>query len=156
VQAYAGKQFTGIERGGERERGGEGGTHTFSHPVSKQVKSCRAGKLNIRDGFARIDDGRLKLFNCHIARHFTTAEWFNHEEVRARYLLANKAEINKMQKQMGTKGLTLIPLRAYFNENGFIKVPPLLSLLHYPCNSPSSSPSCPHICIYISCLVLQR
>jgi len=142
------KRYQESEREGEREREREGerGTYTCSYPVRKQVKSCRAGKLNIKDGFARIDDGRLKLFNCHIARHFTTAEWFNHEEVRARYLLANKAEINKMQKQMGTKGLTLIPLRAYFNENGFIKVPPpLLSLLHYLDTCPSSSSSCPHI-----------
>lgn len=46
------------------------------------MKSCRAGKITIRDGFARVDpDGQLKLVNVHIAKHFTTAAFFNHEEV---------------------------------------------------------------------------
>ena len=43
-------------------------------------------------------------------------------QVRPRYLLAHKAEIKKMEKMMGTKGFTLVPLKAYFNDNGFIKV----------------------------------
>lgn len=54
-----------------------------SPPPLDQVKSARAGKMNIRDGFARVEEnGRLRLLNCHIAKHFTTGAFFNHEEVR--------------------------------------------------------------------------
>lgn len=90
--------------------------------VGTEVKSCRQGKINIKDSFARVDkDGQLKLYNCHIARHFTTGAYFNHEETRARVLLANRQEIAKLLKSQEVKGYTLVPLRIYFNDNGFLK-----------------------------------
>ncbi|EKX54076.1 hypothetical protein GUITHDRAFT_100325 [Guillardia theta CCMP2712] len=91
--------------------------------VGTEVKSCRAGKMNIEEGFARVDkNGALKLHNCHISRHMTTGTFFNHEEKRVRDLLAHKTEILKMAKAQDIKGNTLIPLRAYFNDRRLLKV----------------------------------
>jgi len=90
--------------------------------VGTEVKSCRQGKINIKDSFARVDkDGQLKLFNSHIARHFTTGNYFNHEETRVRVLLAHKQEISKLLKLQEVKSFTLVPLRVYFTSTGFLK-----------------------------------
>ena len=90
--------------------------------VGTEVKSCRAGKMQIGEGYVRVDrDGQLKLFNCNIAQHDHTGSVFNHEERRPRVLLAHRSEINQILKRQAQKGGTCVPLRVYFNDIGFLK-----------------------------------
>jgi SsrA-binding protein len=85
-----------------------------------EVKSMRAGKANLQDAFARIEDGQLWLYNCHISP-YEFGNRFNHDPVRKRRLLAHSNEIMRLNQQMKEKGLTLIPLKLYFKRN-WVKV----------------------------------
>lgn len=87
-----------------------------------EVKSCRAGKVALRDGFARVDGGSCFLHNVDIAPHATTAAYFQHESLRKRRLLLHKAEIRKLGSEVAKQGATLIPLRFYFNARNVLKV----------------------------------
>ena len=90
--------------------------------VGTEVKSCRAGKVTLRDGYCRVKDGECWLENVHIAQHGTTGSYFQHDEVRARRLLLHKREIQKLEEAIAQRGLTVVPLSAYFNEKSFLKV----------------------------------
>lgn len=90
--------------------------------VGTEVKSVRNGKVNLRDGFASLEDGEIFLKNVHIAEHGETGQFFNHEPKRARRLLLHKKEIRKFRQKLMEKGLTLVPLRMYFNERSWLKV----------------------------------
>ena len=90
--------------------------------VGTEVKSCRAGKVTLRDGYCRIDDGECWLHNVNIARHETAGAYFQHEETRPRRLLLHKREIRKLEDAVNQKGLTIVPLAAYFNEKSYLKV----------------------------------
>lgn len=86
-----------------------------------EVKSIRAGKVNLRDGFAQIKDGELWLQNVHISPHTTTIQQYNHEPRRMRRLLLHKGEIRKLIGKVEQKGLTLVPLKLYVTR-GWIKI----------------------------------
>ena len=87
-----------------------------------EVKSLRAGKANLRDGYAQIDDrGELMLLNVHIS-FYTFATHNPNEPLRSRKLLLHKTEIRKLIGKLKEKGLALIPLKIYFNEKGKAKV----------------------------------
>lgn len=86
-----------------------------------EVKSVRAGKVNLRDGFALIRNGEAQLLNVHISPHHTTSEIFNHDPRRTRKLLLHKDEIRKLTGKVEQQGLTLVPLRMYL-KRGWIKV----------------------------------
>ena len=86
-----------------------------------EVKSIRAGRVNLNDSFARIENGRVLLYNMHISA-YAQASIFNVDPLRVRLLLLHKNEINKMAGEVMQRGLTLIPLRLYFNERGFAKI----------------------------------
>ena len=86
-----------------------------------EVKSIRAGKVNLRDGFALIRNGETLLLNVHISPHDTTGSYFNHDPRRTRKLLLHKEEIRKLVGQVDQKGLTLVPLRMYL-KGGWVKV----------------------------------
>lgn len=87
-----------------------------------EVKSLRAGKANLRDGYAQIDDrGEMMLMNVHIA-FYTYATHNPNEPLRNRKLLLHRREINKLIGKLREKGLALIPLKIYFNEKGKAKV----------------------------------
>ena len=87
-----------------------------------EVKSLRAGKANLRDGYAQIDDrGELVLMNVHIS-FYTFATHNPNEPLRSRKLLLHKTEIRKLIGKLKEKGLALIPLKIYFNEKGKAKV----------------------------------
>ncbi|NCJ05554.1 SsrA-binding protein SmpB [Synechococcales cyanobacterium C] len=86
-----------------------------------EVKAIRAGKVNLRDGFARIRNGEAWLMNVHISPLSTVSQVFNHEPRRHRKLLLHKREIRKLIGQTEQKGLTLVPLKMYL-KNGLIKV----------------------------------
>ncbi|KAK4534288.1 hypothetical protein CDCA_CDCA01G0313 [Cyanidium caldarium] len=91
--------------------------------VGTEVKSVRAGRLNLRDAYARVDKHRMELMlhNAHISIHETTAKYFNHDPTRVRRLLAHKAEIRRLMYQQEKGGMTLVPLRCYFNKRGVLK-----------------------------------
>ena len=86
-----------------------------------EVKSIRAGKANLRDGFAQVKDGELWLYNVHISPHSTTIQQYNHEPRRTRKLLLHKGEIRKLIGKVEQKGLTLVPLKIYV-VRGWIKL----------------------------------
>ena len=86
-----------------------------------EVKSIRAGKVNLKDGFVRIRGGEAFLLNVHISPQNTVGQYFNHEPLRNRKLLLHDKEIRKLIGQTEQKGLTVIPLKMYF-KRGWIKV----------------------------------
>jgi SsrA-binding protein len=85
-----------------------------------EVKSMRLGRATLQDAFARVDEGELWLYNCHISA-YEFGNRFNHEPVRKRRLLMHKKQISKLHQQVKEKGLTLIPLKLYFKRN-WVKV----------------------------------
>jgi SsrA-binding protein len=86
-----------------------------------EVKSIRAGRANLRDGYALIRNGEAWLLNVHISHHSTASQYFNHEPRRTRKLLLHKQEIRKLIGKVEQKGLTLVPLKMYL-KNGLVKV----------------------------------
>ena len=86
-----------------------------------EVKSLRAGKVNLKDGFVRIRGGEAFLLNVHISPQNTVGQFFNHEPMRNRKLLLHDKEIRKLIGQTEQKGLTVIPLKMYF-KRGWVKV----------------------------------
>lgn len=86
-----------------------------------EIKSIRAGKLNFKDSYARIDNREVWLYNLHISP-YEKGNIFNHDPERKRKLLLNKREIKKIHKKVEEQGFTLIPKEVYINENGLCKV----------------------------------
>jgi SsrA-binding protein len=86
-----------------------------------EVKSIRAGKVNLKDGFVRIRGGEAFLLNVHISPQSTVGQFFNHEPLRNRRLLLHDKEIRKLIGQTEQKGLTVIPLKLYL-KRGWVKV----------------------------------
>jgi len=87
-----------------------------------EVKSLRAGKANLRDGYAQIDGrGELYLHNVHISM-YSFATHNPNEPMRVRKLLLHKRELRKLIGKLKEKGLALIPLKIYFTGNGKAKV----------------------------------
>lgn len=87
-----------------------------------EVKSIRSGKLNLRDSFARIDDGEMWLFNVHISPYSHVDKFTQPDPLRPRKLLLHKKEILRLIGKTKEKGFTLIPLKVYFNNRGKAKV----------------------------------
>ncbi|WP_346353380.1 SsrA-binding protein SmpB [Azotosporobacter soli] len=85
-----------------------------------EVKSLRAGKANLKDAYARIDNGELFLHNMHISP-YEQGNRFNHEPLRVRKMLMHRYEINKLVGKVQEKGYTLVPLKLYFTR-GKVKV----------------------------------
>ena len=85
-----------------------------------EVKSLRAGRATIVDGFATIRDGEVWLHGVHIAE-YEHGNWTNHEPRRTRKLLLHKHEIQRLINKTKQSGLTLIPLSLYFKD-GYAKV----------------------------------
>lgn len=80
-----------------------------------EVKSLRAGRASLIDGFAMINDGELWLMGVHIPE-YTEGTWTNHTPRRDRKLLVHKNELNKLIGKMKDSGTTLIPLQLYFKD----------------------------------------
>lgn len=89
--------------------------------VGTEVKSIRAGKVNLRDGYAFIKNGEVWLSNVHISPYQASGNYFNHDALRIRKLLLHRQEINKLIGQTEQKGLTLVPLKMYLKK-GRVKV----------------------------------
>lgn len=88
--------------------------------VGTEVKSMRQGRANLQDSFARVENGELWLYNCHISP-YDHGNRFNHDPVRRRKLLMHHKEILRLKSRMKEQGLTLIPLKLYFKRN-WVKV----------------------------------
>ncbi len=86
-----------------------------------EVKSIRAGKVNISDAFARVERGQLFLYGCDIQPWETAGSWFQHESKRPRRLLVHKKEILKLEQASAIKGATLPCLKMYW-KNRRVKV----------------------------------
>lgn len=86
-----------------------------------EVKSLRATKVNLNDSFARIEHSEVILYNTHISP-YSQASYLNVEAVRPRRLLLHRNQIKKIVGRLTQKGLTLVPLKAYFNDRGFAKI----------------------------------
>ena len=80
-----------------------------------EVKSLRAGRASLADGFAQISDGEVWLHNVHIPE-YTQGTWTNHEPRRTRKLLLHRKEIEKLSARTAEQGLTLVPLSLYFKD----------------------------------------
>ena len=81
-----------------------------------EIKSIRAGRVNLRDSFATIKEGELWLLNAHIAP-YDQGTYANHEPRRPRKLLMHRREINRIAGKLLEKGFTLVPLRLYLKHN---------------------------------------
>jgi SsrA-binding protein len=86
-----------------------------------EVKSLRGGKGNIAESHAQAKDGEIFLFNSYIPE-YTEANRFNHEPRRVRKLLLRKTEVRKLSVAVQREGMTLVPLRVYFNPRGIAKI----------------------------------
>ncbi len=88
--------------------------------LGTEVKSIREGRVNLRDSYARVDNGEIWMLNVHISpySHRGSAD---HQELRQRRLLLHAHEIRKMVGKVKEKGLTLVPLDLYFKK-GRVKV----------------------------------
>jgi SsrA-binding protein len=86
-----------------------------------EVKSMRLGRANLKDSYAHIQNGELILSNMHISP-YDKASHFNHDPKRDRKLLMHKKEIMRLWGKTREKGLTLIPLKLYFNEKNKVKL----------------------------------
>ena len=80
-----------------------------------EVKSLRAGRASLTDGFAQISDGEMWLHGVHIPE-YAQGTWTNHEPRRIRKLLMHRKEIDRLSSETAERGLTLIPLSLYFSD----------------------------------------
>ncbi|MBE9200844.1 MULTISPECIES: SsrA-binding protein SmpB [unclassified Nodularia (in: cyanobacteria)] len=89
--------------------------------VGTEVKSIRAGRVNLQDGYALIRNGEAWLINVHISPYNASGQYFNHEPRRTRKLLLHSQEIRKLIGKVEQEGLTLVPLKMYL-KRGWVKV----------------------------------
>jgi len=89
--------------------------------VGTEVKSLREGKASFNDAYCLVEEGEIWIKSLHIAP-YTHGTHSNHDPIRARKLLLQKREIKKIASQLKEKGFTLIPLKIFFNTNGFAKI----------------------------------
>ena len=86
-----------------------------------EVKSMRNGRVSILESYANIEQQQLWLINCHVP-NYENAKTFTHTERRRRKLLVKKRELLKLIKNKGREGMTLVPLKLYFNQSGIAKI----------------------------------
>lgn len=86
-----------------------------------EVKSLRGGKATIGEAYAAEADGEIWLYNAYIPEYLE-ANRFNHETRRPRKLLLNKREIAKLASGVNKEGMTIVPLKIYFNDRGRAKI----------------------------------
>lgn len=86
-----------------------------------EVKSLRAGKANLKDGYAQVKRDEVFLYNVHISP-YVYATHYSPDPTRPRKLLLHRREINKLIGKLKEQGYTLVPLRIYFNRQGRAKL----------------------------------
>ncbi|MET1181328.1 SsrA-binding protein SmpB [Peribacillus simplex] len=85
-----------------------------------EIKAIRAARVNLKDAFAKIENGEIYLHNMHVSP-YEQGNQFNHDPLRTRKLLLHKKEINKLIGETKETGYTIVPLKMYL-KNGFAKV----------------------------------
>lgn len=85
-----------------------------------EIKSVRASRINLKDGYAQIHNGEAWLMNVHISE-YDQGNRFNHDPLRPRKLLLHKKQINELAGKTSQQGITIVPLKVYL-KNGFAKV----------------------------------
>jgi len=88
--------------------------------MGTEVKAIREGRVNLRDSFARVEDGEVFLYNVNISP-YSHRGYVDHEPLRRRKLLLHRQEIRKLIGKTVERGMTLVPTRLYF-KNGRVKV----------------------------------
>ncbi len=86
-----------------------------------EIKSIRAGKVNLTDSYCSFINGELWAHNIHISE-YANGSYNNHEPKRDRKLLLNKKELKKIQSKLNDRGMTIIPTQMWINENGYAKL----------------------------------
>ncbi len=89
--------------------------------VGSEVKSLRDGKISLDEAYVRLEQGELWLIGADIPEYKQATIW-NHDPRRPRKLLVHRAQLAKLAVRATEKGLTLIPLRVYFNQRGIVKI----------------------------------
>lgn len=87
-----------------------------------EVKSIRAGQVNLGGSFAVIRDGELFLLNCSISSYAQAYQKEEGQEARSRKLLIHASELNRLVGDIARKGITVVPLKMYLNERNRIKI----------------------------------
>ena len=89
--------------------------------TGSEIKSIRNGKVSFNDSYCFFSKGELWVKSLHIAE-YVNAGYAGHDPTRERKLLLNKRELAKWQAKIKEKGLTIVPLAVFINENGFAKM----------------------------------
>lgn len=89
--------------------------------LGSEVKSLRKGGSNLGESYASVEQGELWLINGYIAPYNEAKNW-GHEERRKRKLLVSKKELSRLWNSTAREGMTLVPLKMYFNERGIVKI----------------------------------
>ena len=89
--------------------------------TGSEVKSLRQGGSNIGESYASVENGELWLINGYIAPYLQAKTW-GHEERRRRKLLVSRRELARLWNATAREGMTLVPIRMYFNDRGIVKL----------------------------------
>ena len=89
--------------------------------MGSEVKSLRQGGSNIAESYASVEGGELWLINSYVAPYLP-AKTFGHEERRRRKLLVSRKELSRLSNSVGREGMTIVPLKLYFDDRGFVKL----------------------------------
>jgi SsrA-binding protein len=87
-----------------------------------EVKSIREGKISIKESFCKFFNNELFLFNSNISKYENSNTFYEINEKRERKLLLHKKELKKLKESVDQKGLTIIPLKVYFNKQNKCKI----------------------------------
>lgn len=86
-----------------------------------EIKSIRQGKASIKEAYCVIEKGEIFVRNMHIAE-YSNASFYQHKPKADRKLLMKKREINRFDREVRTKGVTIIPVRLFINDKGLAKL----------------------------------
>jgi len=87
-----------------------------------EIKSIRAGKASLVDGFCYFSGNELYVKNMHVAEYHWASNWGKHEPKRDRKLLLTKKELLKLRRSVKEKGLTIVAVKLYIADNGYAKL----------------------------------
>lgn len=87
-----------------------------------EIKSIRAGKASLVDGFCYFSNGELYVKNMHVAEYFWGSVWGKHDPRRDRKLLLTAKELTRLNRAVKEKGLTIVAVKLFINEKGYAKL----------------------------------
>ncbi|MCP4482299.1 MAG: SsrA-binding protein SmpB [bacterium] len=87
-----------------------------------EVKSIRAGRINLKDSHVKFKSSEAFLVNTHIAKYDKNYFHEHYDETRSRKLLLHKRESKKLQEKVATQGVSIVPLKVFFSKHNFVKI----------------------------------